>query len=119
MTSLSVEDIDDTSVDGRSVNVPYIRVEARTLARDALRRLPERLIRGRKVLPLALKGEPGHGSLVVAMRDPRDLATLDEVRFAAGIPIQPVLASESEIDEAIEMLFGNRFQAASQTPSDG
>jgi len=94
------------------LDVPYICIEPTTVARDAVRRLPERLVRARKVLPLAINGEPGHWSLVVAMTDPRDLATLDEVRFAAGIPIQPVLASESQIDEAIEMHFGRRPQPA-------
>ena len=99
------------------VRVPYIRIEPRTIPRDALGRLPERLIRTRRVLPLATNGEAEATTLVVAMANPRDLAAIDEVRFAAGMPVQPVLASEQEIDEAIEMRFGKPSSARSRPPA--
>jgi len=92
------------------MGVPYIRIDSRAITRDAIRSLPEKLIRARKVMPLAITGDPRRGSLVVAMTNPRDLAALDEIRFAARIAVQPVLASESEIDQAIGAHFGKAPQ---------
>jgi len=99
------------------LGVPCIRVEARTIPKEALRTLPEKLIRARRVIPLAITGDERQGPLVVAMRDPRDLAALDDVRFAAGLPVQPVLASEKEIDQAIEAHFGKPASAPEQPRS--
>jgi len=94
----------------RYLGVPYIRVDARAITPDARRSLPEKLIRARKVMPLAITGDPRRGSLVVAMTNPSDLAALDEIRFATRLAVQPVLASESEIDQAIEAHFGKAPQ---------
>ena len=42
-----------------------------------------------------------NGTLVVAMDDPSDLTLLDYLKTTVGMPIRPVLARSSDIDEAL------------------
>jgi hypothetical protein len=74
--------------------------------RDVISLLPEKVIRSRKVLPLARLREHRRGPLLVALPDPADLSVIDELSFATGLEIRPVLASEVELDHAIENHLG-------------
>lgn len=44
--------------------------------------------------------------LIVAMADPTDYMKVDDLAFITGIPVQPVLATESEILQKLEAIFG-------------
>lgn len=59
-------------------------------------------------VPLRLEGR----TVVVAMRDPGDLAAVDEIRFRLGTRVRPVVAAEHEIREGIARIFPE--QAARQ-----
>ena len=87
---------------GGQLGVPYITLWDKVIPRDVLSLLPEKVIRGRKVLPVARLREHRRGPLVVALADPADLVVLDELSFATGLDIRPVLASEDELEQAIE-----------------
>ncbi len=47
------------------------------------------------------------GRLIVAMADPTDFSKIDELKFIAGLPVQPVLAAQSDIFEKIKELYGD------------
>ncbi len=47
----------------------------------------------------------GRSTLLVAMADPLNVAALEDLRFHAGMFIQPVLARPSQINEAIERYY--------------
>jgi hypothetical protein len=87
---------------GGQLGVPYVTLWDKVIPRDVLSLLPEKVIRGRKVLPVARLREHRRGPLVVALADPADLLVLDELSFATGLEIRPVLASEDELEAAIE-----------------
>ena len=76
-----------------------------------LRLVPERLIRSRRVLPIALIHEQGRATLLVATSAPQDLALLDEVAFAAGMRVKGALASDRDLDLAIERHLGAEVAA--------
>jgi len=63
----------------------------------ALRLLDPRFAHEHRVFPLRLEGN----RLVVAMARPSDLRLIDELRFRTGKEIEPKLAPDSEILEAI------------------
>jgi type IV pilus assembly protein PilB len=44
--------------------------------------------------------------LEVAMVDPTDVVAMDDLKFATGLRIQPMVASERAVKEAIERLYG-------------
>lgn len=86
---------------GSQIGVPCVSLADRDIAPQVVRLVPERLIRSRRVLPIARLAEGRRGPLVVALADPADLGVLDEIAFATGMDVRPVLASEREIELAI------------------
>ncbi len=89
---------------GEQLGVSYVSLWDKVVPRDVLSLLPEKVIRSRKVLPLARLREHRRGPLLVALSNPADLGVLDELSFATGLEIRPVLASEVELDRAIDLL---------------
>jgi hypothetical protein len=87
---------------GNQLGVSYIPLWDKVIPRDVLSLIPEKVMRGRKVLPIARLREHRRGPLVVACADPNDLVVLDELSFATGLEIRPMLASEEELDAAID-----------------
>ncbi|MGC2063937.1 MAG: hypothetical protein WA610_13245 [Thermodesulfovibrionales bacterium] len=60
------------------------------------------------IFPLELDGK----TLLVAMADPTDLKTIDDISFMLGVRIKPALALESEIMRAIRTHYeGRRFDS--------
>jgi type IV pilus assembly protein PilB len=85
------------------LGVPYLEIADRAVPRQVLALVPEKLIRSRKVLPLELQGS-GRRVLVVALADPADLRVIDEIAFATGMTVKPVLVAEFDVDRAIARL---------------
>ncbi len=90
---------------GNQLGVSYMPLWDKVVPRDILALVPEKLIRSRKVLPISRLREHRRGPLVVACVDPSDLVVIDELAFATGLEIRPVIASEEELDQAIEAHF--------------
>lgn len=86
---------------GEQLGVPFFEIGDRAIPRHVLALVPERIVRARKVLPIERLGTGRRGPLVVALADPSDLTTLDEVAFATGMAVKPVLAAEADLDRAI------------------
>jgi type IV pilus assembly protein PilB len=105
------------------LGIRLIEIGDRIFPRALVDLLPPALMRKRHVFPVGLRRAQGArpGKLVVAVTDPCDLAALDEVAFAAGVDIEVVLASGSDVDRAIERhLDGprNRRSEAIDLPAD-
>jgi type IV pilus assembly protein PilB len=66
-----------------------------------LERIPEGTATRCRLVPVREEG----GILAVAMADPLDIPTLDDLRVATGLEIEPLLATESEIQDAIERFY--------------
>jgi type IV pilus assembly protein PilB len=89
---------------GEQIGVPFLEVGDLQVPRDVLALVPERIIRSRKALPVQRLGSGRRGPIVVAVPDPSDLAMLDEIAFATGMAVKPVIAAEAELDRAIARL---------------
>jgi type IV pilus assembly protein PilB len=89
---------------GGQLGVPFVHIGDRHVPAHVLATVPQKLIRTRRVLPLAKLSDSRRGPLVVALTDPADLHALDEVAFATGMQVKPVLAAEADLDEAIGRL---------------
>ncbi|QEL15446.1 GspE/PulE family protein [Limnoglobus roseus] len=64
--------------------------------------VPESIARENFVLPLALEGNV----MKIAMTDPTNIEALDKLRFVLNRDIQPVLAPQEQIQEAINRNYG-------------
>jgi len=59
--------------------------------------VPASLLEKHRAVPIAYQAGRGRGTLVVAMSDPQNLHAVDDLAFAAGLDVRPVLADEGEI----------------------
>ncbi len=84
---------------------------------EVLARIPSELALTRQVLPLAATEK----CLTVAVADPLDLATQDDLQMLTGLAIRPVLAPPSEIRRATERFYLARMlqDSESQEARDG
>jgi type IV pilus assembly protein PilB len=83
-----------------SINLAYFEVDS-----DVVKLVPEDTARRYEVVPLSRVGS----SLTIAMVDPTNVFAMDDIKFMTGFNVEPVVASESSIREAIE-----RFYAQAQ-----
>jgi hypothetical protein len=87
---------------GEQAGVPFIHIGNRVIARAIMQLVPEKLMRRRNVLPLAAPADLGPRQLLVATSTPMDLFLLDEIAFAAGMRVKPVMALDGDIAQAVE-----------------
>lgn len=85
------------------LDVPFVEIGDRTVPPAVLSLVPQKLIRARGLLPLA-RVNGRSGALVVALSDPADLTVIDELAFATGLSVKPVLAAEDDLARAIARL---------------
>lgn len=90
----------------RKHGVRYVLLGDYRVDPAVVRLVPERLARSRKVFPIAQFSDQGRSTLLVATSAPQDLALLDEVAFAAGMRVKGALASDRDIELAIDRHFG-------------
>ena len=83
------------------LGVPVARINAYTVSPEAITALPEKVARRHTAFPLQKTGS----TLLVALAVPKDLATLDDLRFASGCEIQTALALEDEIIVALNRYY--------------
>jgi type IV pilus assembly protein PilB len=77
----------------RAVNLDEYEVD-----REVLKLVPREVCEKHKVLPLTR----ANSSLIVAMADPTNLHALDDIKFLTGYNVDPCIASENSIQQAIE-----------------
>ncbi|MBN1958105.1 MAG: hypothetical protein JXQ81_02110 [Desulfuromonadales bacterium] len=86
----------ETQVKYSRVSLKELTVPPQLMALLPIERMLELL-----VIPLELRKTGSEKSLRMAMTDPTNLKLIDDLQFATGCKILPVLAAEDEIDEAI------------------
>ncbi len=86
----------------RFLGIPRVELGSYLVDAQVLEALPEALARKHRVIPLFKLGQ----TLTVATADPMNLAALDELRLRTHITIDPVVATEEEILQAIEEYYG-------------
>jgi type II secretory ATPase GspE/PulE/Tfp pilus assembly ATPase PilB-like protein len=91
------------------VDVVHFQVDA-----EATRRLPYPIAMRRVALPLMLHGQ----RLVIAMEDPTQQQTIDEIEFATQCKVVPVIARPGELLGAIEAAYERVRKLAYQAQAD-
>jgi len=81
----------------RQLNIRCVALHDREIDRAALALVPVDLAKQNTVFPVRLLGK----TLTLAMVDPLDIPTIDDLQFRLDIRIVPALALESEIMRAI------------------
>src|SRR5579872_7270692 len=97
---LSDEDV--TNFLSRQYGVPAINLQFFEMDPAVVKLVPEETARKHQILPLSRVG----ASLTIAMVDPTNVFAMDDIKFMTGFNIEPVVASESAIMEAIQKAYG-------------
>ena len=100
-----VNDEDVTTFLSRQYGVPSINLAYFEVDSDVVKLVPEDTARRYEIVPLSRVGS----SLTIAMVDPTNVFAMDDIKFMTGFNVEPVVASESSIREAID-----RFYAQAQ-----
>jgi type IV pilus assembly protein PilB len=82
--------------------VEFIRLSETNLSSQVVRLLPQWLVTQHNVIAVRLEED----TLYVAMTNPVDLPTLDQINLVTGFKVKPVVAIEREIIEAISQHYG-------------
>ncbi len=96
------------------LNVPLVVIEGPPAVSPETEKLSPRFLRQFRCLPIALHGS----SLTLAMADPLDFETISAVRGSTGLKVEPVLALEQEILDAIERHYGGSDKGNPDFESD-
>ena len=83
-------------------NIGFVSLKSSAVSQSALARLPAKAVNHYKVFPVKYE----NGILTVAMGNPWDIAVLDDLAMVSHAQIQPVLAGEKDIIEAIREHYG-------------
>jgi type IV pilus assembly protein PilB len=82
--------------------VKYVDLGQYSPAPEALKLVPEKFAREHHLVPLSYVGKV----LVVAMANPLDIITIDELRRMSKGPVEVVGATQSEVLEALDRAYG-------------
>jgi type IV pilus assembly protein PilB len=91
---------------GQQLGVPFVEIGDREIPPKVLALVPRKLAQARRVIPLELAADGRRTVLVVALGDPADLGVIDELAFVTGLRVKPALASEEDLDRALERYLG-------------
>lgn len=92
---------DIARVISEAMGVPYVNLFEPEISPDVIKLLKADMAKKFGVIPV--KKEPN--ALVLAMSDPMDIGTMDNIRFITGLTIKPVLSMASEIKDAIRKYY--------------
>lgn len=85
-------------------SVPSVNLATYEIDQKTLHLIPLETAIRHQVIPLKQTGT----TLIVATADPANVLALDEIKFMTGLRVEPVVAPENMIREAIERFFGDQ-----------
>ncbi len=86
----------------RQYNIPAIALSQLDIDPEVLKLVPMQLAEKLEVVPVKKSGN----LLTLAMADPTNVLAVDDVAFMTNLQIQPVVASQVAIRQAIDRLYG-------------
>ena len=98
-----VKDEEITSLLSRQYGVPSINLDHFEVDPTIIKIIPAETARKYQVLPLSRSG----ATLTIAMADPTNVFAMDDIKFMTGYNVEPVVASESALEDAIERYYGS------------
>src|SRR6266536_593511 len=98
-----VRDEEITSLLSRQYGVPSINLDHFEVDPAIIKIIPSETSRKYQILPLSRSG----ATLTIAMADPTNVFAMDDIKFMTGYNVEPVVASETSLEDAIEKYYGS------------
>lgn len=95
---------------GEQWGVPFVDVFELEVDSAVVKLVGQNVARKLKVLPVARK----NGRLTLAMKNPLDIFAIDEIRMMTGVDVEPAIAPEEDIINAISRLYRAQVNVSDQ-----
>src|SRR5580698_9318105 len=97
-----ISDDEITGVLSRQYGVPSINLKYYEVDASVIKLIPQDTAIRYQIVPLSRVGS----TLTIAMTDPTNVFAMDDIKFMTGFNVEPVVASETAISEAISKFYG-------------
>ncbi|MEW6009420.1 MAG: ATPase, T2SS/T4P/T4SS family [Candidatus Omnitrophota bacterium] len=84
------------------LGIPYIYIKNITIDPEVIKKVPVKFVSHYKLMPISFSQD----KLTIAMSDPLDVHTIDDLRLFLGLEVIPILAGDNDIIEAIRKYYG-------------
>jgi type IV pilus assembly protein PilB len=91
-----------TEVLSRQYGVPSINLKYYEVDPTVIKLIPQDTAVRYQIVPLSRVG----ATLTIAMTDPTNVFAMDDIKFMTGFNVEPVVASEASVSEAIAKFYG-------------
>ncbi|GAB6100346.1 GspE/PulE family protein [Halanaerocella petrolearia] len=85
------------------LGIPQVDLDKFIIDSDVIDLIPSSLAKRHRVIPIKKE----EGKLTVAMEDPLDVLAIDDIRIKTNYEVNPVIATQSEIEYALNQYYNN------------
>ena len=103
-----VKDDEITALLSRQYGVPSIALGQFDVDAAVVKLVPAETAQKYQIVPLSRSG----ATLTIAMTDPTNVFAMDDIKFMTGYNVEPVVASETAVVEAIQKYYGKSAGAS-------
>jgi len=107
-----VKDDEITALLSKQYGVPSIALGQFDVDAAVVKLVPAETAQKYQIIPLSRSG----ATLTIAMTDPTNVFAMDDIKFMTGYNVEPVVASETAVIDAIQKYYG---KAAGPSPAAG
>src|SRR5256712_3688537 len=97
-----IKDDEITALLSKQYGVPSIALGQFEIDPGVVKLVPAETAQKYQIVPLSRSG----ATLTIAMTDPTNVFAMDDIKFMTGYNVEPVVASETAVIEAIEKYYG-------------
>ena len=108
-----IKDEEITALLSKQYGVPSINLTKFEIDLNVLKLIPAETAQKYQIVPLSRAG----ATLTIAMTDPTNVFAMDDIKFMTGYNVEPVVASEGAVNEAITRYYGLGGKATPTTAS--
>jgi type II secretory ATPase GspE/PulE/Tfp pilus assembly ATPase PilB-like protein len=102
------------TVMSKKLGIPFVNLRTFRIAPDVLKRIAPPMAHRYQIIPVS----EAESALVVALDNPMNRTKLEELRFATGAKLIPVMASAEDIRYALERNYGPARQMLGRGPGE-
>src|SRR6476660_5009478 len=110
-----VKDEEITALLSKQYGVPSINLAQFQIDPAVVKLVPPETAQKYQIIPLSRSG----ASLTIAMTDPTNVFAMDDIKFMTGYNVEPVVASETAIIEAVQKYYPTAGKALPQVQASG
>src|SRR5215468_8776559 len=108
-----VKDEEITALLSKQYGVPSINLTQFEIDASVIKLIPSETVQKYQIIPLNRAG----ATLTIAITDPTNVFAMDDIKFMTGYNVEPVVASETAVAEAIQRYYSTPTAAKSEKKS--